>query len=534
MPHKDDAVLLMKERIDLMEASFQREISEMKQDGADLLSKNEAVESQLSSLQDETDRLKAKVSQLDEENRRLEAAFKLHVGNMDWEYDAPDPPSDSYWIEQGYDYGDEGITDEDYIENINEHFFQEAKDQSELLRHGTFGLKDDCEELDFGDRNGYPPLIRYDRALLPHWVEFCRSMVDWQFSSVRGTIERTHPFKVFITNVELPINVLNMLRKCFRPGGLGHVNTLQLKGNDFEGSDGIEFALEIIQSQKEMIEIDYENNPVDNDEDCQQLVDAIASHPQISWCGLEGLCRGERNGHDYLVRLLRQERMKKVSFGRCGLSTNSQSTLFGTIKLHPNLAYLFLGGNKLNDKDAIHLADALRYNRTLETLSLRGNDLTRFGENILKKVIYDDSSLNALANSNHVCTIEGLFFSDNHSGVRYYNVYRNEDVCWNDGENDPKRFRARKIFHLLRNRNKIGRNALFLETEMVGDTLTIVPLALATVQTYGEQWVEGARYDDDADDFVPVKDRENDEAAELSITYELLRSWHMTALSRVD
>ena len=96
MPHKDDAVLLMKERIDLMEASFQREISEMKQDGADLLSKNEAVESQLSSLQDETDRLKAKVSQLDEDNRKLEAAFKLHVGNMEWKYAAQDPPSDSY------------------------------------------------------------------------------------------------------------------------------------------------------------------------------------------------------------------------------------------------------------------------------------------------------------------------------------------------------------------------------------------------------------------------------------------------------
>ena len=127
-----DAMASLKQRVDLMEASFQREILEMKR-GGDLLAKNNAIESQLSSLQGETDRLKAKVSQLDEENRKLEAAFKTHVGNMDWEYSAPDPPSDSYWMVQDYDYGDENITDEDYIETVNEHFFRTTKDQSEKL-----------------------------------------------------------------------------------------------------------------------------------------------------------------------------------------------------------------------------------------------------------------------------------------------------------------------------------------------------------------------------------------------------------------
>ena len=39
----------------------------------------------IASLRDETDKLKAKVSQLDEENRTLEARFKLLVENLDWE-----------------------------------------------------------------------------------------------------------------------------------------------------------------------------------------------------------------------------------------------------------------------------------------------------------------------------------------------------------------------------------------------------------------------------------------------------------------
>ena len=136
----NDAMASFKRRVDLMEASFQREILEMKRVCAEVLAKNTAIESQLSSLKDENDRLKAKVSQLDEENLKTAAVFKTHALNMDWKYSAPDSPSDSYWIEQGYDYGDEDITDEDYIENINEHFFQYAKEQSEKLRYGTFGL----------------------------------------------------------------------------------------------------------------------------------------------------------------------------------------------------------------------------------------------------------------------------------------------------------------------------------------------------------------------------------------------------------
>ena len=81
---RDDAVSRLGQRMDLMEASFRREILEVKRAAdMELLNKNSSIESQLSSVQDETDRLKAKVSQLDEENRRLEAAFKLHVKNMD-------------------------------------------------------------------------------------------------------------------------------------------------------------------------------------------------------------------------------------------------------------------------------------------------------------------------------------------------------------------------------------------------------------------------------------------------------------------
>ncbi|EJK54588.1 hypothetical protein THAOC_25768, partial [Thalassiosira oceanica] len=214
---QDVAVSRLEQRMNLMEASFQREILEVKRAAAvELHAKSSAIESRLSSLQDETDRLKAKVMKLDEENRRLEAAFKLHVKNSDWEYTAPDPPPDSYWIEKGYDYGDEDITDDDYIDNINGEFFWRARRQSKMLMSGICGLEDRTTEFYFGDGANDSPLIRYDDALLPHWVEFYYSMSSWLSSPVRGTIERTYPFNVYICNIELPANVLQELSKCFQ------------------------------------------------------------------------------------------------------------------------------------------------------------------------------------------------------------------------------------------------------------------------------------------------------------------------------
>ncbi|EJK62835.1 hypothetical protein THAOC_16539 [Thalassiosira oceanica] len=312
--------------------------------------------------------------------------------------------------------------------------------------------------------------------------------------------------------MELPAIVLKELRLCLVAEGLGHVDKLHLEWNEFQGSDGVDFALEIMQSQTKMTQISYVRNPVYNGQDCQILIDAIVSHPNISSCQLECVCGRERNGHDYLVDLLRKEEMKNVDFSNCGVTTNSQSTLFEAIKFHPNLARLSLGENNLNDEDAFHLADALRYNRTLDNLSLGSNEFTERGEIALLEVIYDDSSLNAVADSNHICTIDpfGLYQRDRHDRL----------LC-----NDGPKSRAQKIFNLLRERNIEGTNVYYMEREISSvDTLKVVPFVLEAAQIYGEQWRNRGEWGKSR------RCRTVEDAADLSITYELLRSWNATLL----
>ena len=67
-----------------------------------------------------------------------------------------------------------------------------------------------------------------------------------------------------------------------------------------------------------------------------------------------------------------------------------------------------------------------------------------------------------------------------------------------------------------------------MEIEMGVDSLKIVPFALAAIQVYGQ--VYGQVY---AEQMLSAKCRQRRFRAsevELSITYELVRSWHVTVL----
>ena len=104
-----------------------------------------------------------------------------------------------------------------------------------------------------------------------------------------------------------------------------------------------------------------------------------------------------------------------------------------------------------------------------------------------------------------------------------WSIYCDEGDRRND-ENGRKRSRARKIFHLLEERNKQGTNVHHLETEMSGDMLKVAPLALAAIQIYGQRKERKQEWDDVTGDFVTMEKT----TEQLSITYELIRGWHVT------
>jgi hypothetical protein len=67
--------------------------------------------------------------------------------------------------------------------------------------------------------------------------------------------------------------------------------------------------------------------------------------------------------------------------------------------------HLDLGNNNLNDEDAVVISQALKRNTTLTELKLEKNNFTSVGVKALFSSVFDNSSLNAISQSNHKCDI---------------------------------------------------------------------------------------------------------------------------------
>ena len=75
------------------------------------------------------------------------------------------------------------------------------------------------------------------------------------------------------------------------------------------------------------------------------------------------------------------------------------------ISQNNGMQVLNLSDNLLDDTEAGLIAEALRKNTNLKSLSLKNNKITEVGKSALKKCISSSESFQALYNCNHTCTI---------------------------------------------------------------------------------------------------------------------------------
>jgi len=167
------------------------------------------------------------------------------------------------------------------------------------------------------------------------------------------------------------------------------------------------------------------------------------------------------------------------------------------------MVHLDLSGNNFNDGDALLIAAALRTNDRLKSLDLEGNDLTEEGVNALEGAIRDETSLNALSDSNHSCRIIGVSES-------FDTLHEDEDIN-----------RGFKIYNLLSKRHVVGNNSRHFERELpAGIDIGLVPFILAAISHYslctGE--IASSCFGDDDSACVDV-------ASPLSIMLELTKGW---------
>jgi len=480
-------------RMDELESrciSMQNEMDGMKDALSRMAQRNTYLVNTINSI----DRVhSSEIHQLENKCELLKRSVKLMSKESTWEYSLPAIPR-IYWE----DYTDAGITEmEEFLLNIKEITcaLRRGEDCKDITLRGTDFIEDYA--------------LTFNNILLPHWKEFANALQIYPDTLDQFTLH----------SIELPSSVLKLLIPALR----GKVNiTLTLNNNEFTNPrEGIEFAVQLIKDNTNISEFEFVNNQVSSAENAHCLVEAIISHPSLKhYVRLENCFRDEGincYGYDAIKLLFAENKgWNNIDLENNNIKTGGCTAIPDFIATNPPLKQLILENNNFNDEDATLIARALKHNINLEQIHLGDNDITDAGAKMLFKAVYDTTSLNSAADSNHTCQIVGSF--------SYLDVVNTATVCIGH----RKVNRSRKIYYLLSDRNKMESNVHYLNLEFdnnnedddISFALKLTPQVLQSIYNLYSSHRNHESYSPKDKVSVPP----------LSIMYETLRGWKMPEL----
>ena len=408
----------------------------------------------------------------------LERSVQLLKKEGNWTSSVPDVPW-SHWIDQGHD--------EDYAEEA-EYLIQSIKDKTNGLRSG------DGDNVEF--LCGTP--IFSDNALDPHWVELANTI---QLSELIT--------KLSFIDIQLDHSTLQRIEASVRKKG---VTKFCLYDNDFEGGDGVQFAIDVLESNRSVKNFEWEYNSSHSTEDACKLVDVVLKHPTINEVSFAGSFRDVITTYLPVKRLfcgLGTDTLLEVYLGDNGIETNGDRCIPDFLSTNPPLERLFLNDNQLTDDDALQIAVALQSNTNLRSLDLNDNALTEDGKDVTyHQAIFGISpsdlskaNLNTVSGANHTCQVDGV--------VGNFSLMPGSETLMNRSYGAIKWNRRRKLLWLIEHRHLIGRNTTQIETEFSEDGLGLVPHVLACINTYT----------------VGFESADVTWSYKLSLLFELARDW---------
>jgi len=384
----------------------------------------------------------------------LERSVQVLKAEGNWTYSAPDVPR-SHWIDQGHD--------EDYAD--------EAEYLLRSIKVSTKGLRS-ASRSKVTVRGGSPqsPTLS-DDALYPHWEQLSNAI---QLSERITTLT--------LGDVQLDQRTLQIIEASVRQKG---ITKFYLAGNQFIEGEGVQFAINVLKSNRLVEKFGWGVNFFQDNEDVCELVDAVLEHPTISNVGFIGTLDEGIISYTSAKRLFvgtGTDTLLKVNLSYNSIETNGDRCIPDFLAANPPLIRLHLGENHLNDDDVLHIGLALQSNTNLRCLDLRDNSMTDNGK---KYMIYhsvcglsrselagltsaNDMNLNTVSEANHTCEIRV-------SGRKIFVNHGGKPAAWN---------RGRKLLWLLVNRHLAGCNISQLELEFSENSMGIVPHVLAGINTY--------------------------------------------------
>ena len=393
----------------------------------------------------------------------LEWSVQILKSEGNWTYSAPDIPR-SHWIEQGRD-GDYAYSAERAVQSI--------KKATQCLR------LDSGKSVDVGGGQQSP--ILYDSALDPHWKQLANAM---QLSKCLTGLN--------LHSVQLDEQNLKRLETSLAQKGIARFSLFR---NQFLGGEGVKFAIGVLKSNRSVKHFRWRQNTFRATEDACNLIDAILKHPTVYRLDVTGSLSNE--DINAVQRLFdgvgNGTKLVSVDLSNSDIKTIGNRCIPGFLYRNPKLVKLIFKGNKLDDDDALAIAQALQSNTNLRTLDLGNNAMTAKGKAaVLSLAIFGirssdlselyavlRASLNTVSRANHTCEIRGIADGLSRTPIASLNNLMNRN------NKSAKSNRGKKLLGLLLQRHRTCGNIIsHLESYISKDCMGLVPYVLGYINTY--------------------------------------------------
>ncbi|EJK58871.1 hypothetical protein THAOC_20970 [Thalassiosira oceanica] len=424
-----------------------------------------STERQIEDLRDDIEALKSKNKALEWSLNRL--ASKVQEG---WEYPVAIQP-DEYWQDNGYD--------DEAIEYLKEGFFEEVKVAVSKLEHGV------CKNVTVCSAG-------HDEDLMPHWNALFRSF------------KHINPYDagVALSLIMIESNE-EMMRQICNHVWHRNISTVEFRDNGFANMQDAISELGKALKSRQLKSLAWLQNSIESTEDMNLFTRVLSRSNAVDKLTFA------RNSNENAQALLSDvdfSRYKLLNLSSNDLQTNGRTDIPDLIAVNSPLEELYLYSNRLNDDDAVLIAQSLSRNTHLGRLNMENNNMQARGMRALYEAVNDTSTLNALSDSNHSCYIDGLSDDFDLSAINL-----------DSGANGIDRNRMCKIYQLMVERYRYGGgNVPHLNSEMGGeDTVLLAPYLMESVVRRHDAF---------------QKSYYESSACSLGLLYELVKDWKMAEL----
>jgi len=266
-------------------------------------------------------------------------------------------------------------------------YSEDDAQRMELLQNDMKRYCDgDDAKIDLRRRSG--AILPHHDMMLPLWQKLFKSL------STRATFE---DFR--IAAISMPESVLDIMLPSLQ--STNNLTKMSIRNANL-GNEGLLRLADFIKenSSLEQLVLGYET--INDLSVAASFSDALKNHAtlknlMLNKCGL--------NNISILEEILEGCRgMEGLGIVKDGFGSEGVALIADFIRSNESIETLLLTNNGISDNDTLVLASALMQCSTnLIRLDLQNNNITEEGEKVLLKALYDPTSMDAIAESNHTC-----------------------------------------------------------------------------------------------------------------------------------